>query len=147
MDNLIYKLVTDDIEMKAALEVRRQVFVIEQGISQILEADGSDAQALHMVVKDKQRVIGTARIRLLADHQAKLERMAVLKPLRGGGIGKIIISFVSNELRGRGVERIILHAQSPVVGFYKSCGFEETGLPFQEAGIEHIRMEKTLKVP
>jgi len=144
MDNLKYKLVTNDIEMKGALEVRRRVFVEEQGISKTLELDGNEPQALHMVVKDKQRVIGTARIRFLANHQAKLERMAILKPLRGTGIGKGIVSFLSDELKKMEVERIALHAQYSVIYFYRSCGFEQTGLPFWEAGIKHIRMEKEL---
>jgi len=35
-------------------------------------------QALHMVVMDGERVIGTARVLFLATNQAKLERMASL---------------------------------------------------------------------
>jgi len=144
MDNLKYKLVANDREKKGALEVRRQVFVVEQGIPEAVEMDGNDAKALHMVVKDGQMVIGTARIRFLANHQAKLERMAVLKSLRGGDIGEGIISFLNNELKIIGVERIVLHAQYSVVDFYRSCGFDETGLPFLEAGVQHIRMTKKL---
>lgn len=144
MDNLKYKLVTNNREMKGALEVRRRVFVAEQGISEAVEIDGNDAKALHMVVMDRQRIIGTARIRFLANHQAKLERMAILKPLRRGGIGRGIVSFLNNELKKSGVKRIVLHAQYPVIDFYRSCGFEETGLPFLEAGVKHIRMERKL---
>ncbi len=144
MDNLKYKLVSSDREMKAALEVRKQVFIAEQGVAEAIELDGNDLEALHMIVKDRQRVIGTARIRFPANHQAKIERMAILKPLRRQGIGKGIISFLSDELKKREVERIILHAQYLVIDFYRSCGFEETGSPFLEAGIKHIRMEKQL---
>ncbi len=142
MDEFSYKLVSSDRELKSAFEVRRLVFVEEQGISEDLVFDEHDEEALHMVVKDGERVIGTARVLFLAAHQAKLERMAVLKHFRRRGIGSGIISFLTEELRNRQIEQVLLHAQYPVVAFYRSCGFEESGLPFWEAGIKHIKMQR-----
>lgn len=144
MGKLSYKLVTSDRELKDAFEVRRLVFVEEQGISEDLVFDDHDEEALHMVVKDEEKVIGTARILFLATNQAKLERMAISKPFRGKGIGRRIISFLIEELRNRQVEKLVLHAQHTVVTFYKSCGFQQSGLPFWEAGIKHIKMERRL---
>ena len=119
MSKLSYKLVTNDGELKAAFAVRTQVFVDEQGISEDLELDEHDSEALHMVVKDRDKVIGTARVLFLTTNQAKLERMAILKPFRRRGIGRRIISFLSEELRNRQVEQVVLHAQYSVVAFYK----------------------------
>ena len=144
MGKLNYKLVTNDRELKAAFRVRTQVFVEEQGIPEDLELDEYDSKALHMVVKDGDKVIGTARVLFLATNQAKLERMAVLEPFRRRGIGRRIISFLSEELRNRQVEQVVLHAQYLAVAFYESCGFEETGSPFWEAGIKHIKMRRQL---
>jgi len=144
MGKLIYKLVASDRELKDAFDVRRQVFAEEQGISEDLVFDDHDDEALHIVVKDGERVIGTARVLFLDDNQAKLERMAILKPFRSKGIGKRIISFLKGELASRQVEQVVLHAQYGVVAFYRSCGFEECGLPFWEAGMKHIRMQKQL---
>ena len=79
MSKFGYKLVTGDVELQEAFEVRRQVFVREQGISEDLVFDEHDREALHMVVKDGERVIGSARVQFLTDNQAKLERMAILK--------------------------------------------------------------------
>ena len=138
------KLVSSERELKSAFEVRRQVFVEEQGVSEELELDKYDREALHMVVKDKEGVIGTARIRFLVTGQAKLERMAVLKHFRRRGIGRDIISFLIAELRNRQIGQVLLHAQYSVVAFYKSCGFEESGLPFWEAGIKHIKMQRRI---
>ena len=144
MDKFSYKLVTGDRELEGALEVRRKVFVHEQGVSEDIELDGRDGEALHMVVKDGERVIGTARVLFLANSQAKIERMAVLTPFRGRGIGREIISFLNEELRNRQIKQVFLHAQCSVIGFYKSCGFEEIGSPFWEAGIKHIKMQRPL---
>ncbi len=144
MGKVSYKLVTSDRELQDAFEVRRQVFVEEQGISEDEEYDGCDEEALHMVVKDGERVIGTARIQFPATNRAKIERMAILKPFRQKGIGSAMMVFLNKELRNKQIEQVVLHAQYAVVPFYKSCGFEESGLPFWEAGIKHIKMERQL---
>jgi len=144
MGKLVYKLATSERELKEAFEVRKKVFVEEQGISEHLELDGHDSEALHTVVKDGKRVIGTVRVLFLATNQAKLERMAILKPFRRQGVGRGIISFLNEELRNRQITQIVLHAQYPVVAFYKSCGFVESGSPFFEAGIKHIKMQRRL---
>ena len=144
MGKIIYELAAGDRASKDAFGVRRQVFVEEQGIPEDLVFDDRDQEALHIVVKDGDRVIGTARVLFLADNQAKLERMAVIEAFRRKGIGKRMISFLNEELRNKQVEQVVLHAQHGVVEFYKSCGFEESGQPFWEAGIKHIKMQRTL---
>ncbi len=144
MSELIYKLVASDSELREAFEVRKKVFVEEQGIAEYLEFDGNDRQALHMVVMDGERVIGTARVLFMATNQAKLERMAILKPFRRKGIGRRLIYYLNEELSKRQVEQVVLHAQYSVVAFYKSCGFEESDSPFWEVGIKHIKMQRQL---
>ena len=111
MGKFSYKLVASDRELKAAFEVRRQVFVEEQGISEDIELDDYDREALHMVVEDGGKVIGTARVLFLSANQAKLERMAILKPFRRKGIGSRIIAFLNEELRNRQINQVFLHAQ------------------------------------
>jgi len=142
MSKFSYKVVTGDVELQEAFEVRRQVFVREQGISEDLVFDGHDGEALHMVVKDGGRVIGSARVQFLTDIQAKLERMAVLKRYRRKGIGKEMLLFLDAVWKDKQVQKVVIHAQLEVVPFYKLCGFDELGLPFREAGIKHIKMRK-----
>jgi predicted GNAT family N-acyltransferase len=144
MSKFSYKLVTGDVELQEAFEVRRQVFVREQVISEDVVFDGHDREALHMVVKDGKRVIGSARVQFLADNQAKLERMAVLKRYRHKGIGREMLMFLDTVWKDKQVQQVIIHAQLEVVPFYKLCGFDELGSPFQEAGIKHTQMRKQL---
>jgi len=144
MDKLRYKLVENNKELEEALDIRKRVFVEEQGISETLEIDGNDSSALHMIVKNGDIAVGTARVRFLSKQQAKMERMAILKSSRGSGIGKGIIAFLEEELKKRGIEQIVLHSQYYVIDFYKKCGYKETGLPFLDADIKHITMEKII---
>jgi len=144
MDNITFKLVTTDEELRGAFEVRRQVFVREQGVSEDVEYDDLEGEALHIVVENGDMVIGTARVLFLTTNQAKIERMAILRPFRRRGIGSSVISFLKGELKNKQVKHVVLHAQCGVTAFYKSCGFEETGLPFWEIGMKHIKMQLRL---
>ena len=144
MSKFSYKLVTGEVELQEAFEVRRQVFVREQDIPEELVFDGHDGEALHVVVKDGERVIGSARVQFSADNQAKLERMAILKRYRRKGIGREMLLFLDAVWKDKQVQQVIIHAQLEVVPFYKLCGFDELGLPFREAGIKHIKMRKQL---
>ena len=142
MSKFSYKIVTGDVELQESFEVRRQVFVREQGISEDLVFDGHDSKALNIVVRDGKRVIGTARVQFLNNNQAKLERMAILEHYRRKGIGKELLLFLDTVWKDKQVQQVIIHAQLDVVPFYKLCGFDELGLPFQEAGMKHIEMRK-----
>jgi predicted GNAT family N-acyltransferase len=144
MDKISYKIVETSRELKEAFTVRRKVFVEEQGISQDIELDSRDDEALHMVVKDGSRIIGTARVLFPAPNLAKIERMAILRPFRRKGVGGGMVSFLNEELKNRQISKAVLHAQHSAVAFYKSCGFVELGTPFYEAGIKHLRMEMGL---
>ena len=142
MENYIYKYAENEEELRGANEVKRQVFVIEQGIDQELVFETTKgSQEKIVVVKNRDTIIGTARVVFPDKDTAKIERMAVLKRYRGKGIGKGIILFLDGELKRMKITRILLHAQYQVVDFYKSCGFHESGLPFEEAGIRHVKME------
>ena len=131
-------------DLRETFDVRRKVFVGEQGISEDLVFDNNDRDALHVVVKDGKRAIGTARIRFLGNNEAKLERMAVAKAFRHKGVGRGIIAFLDEELKSKQIQQLVIHAQEGAVEFYKSCGFQESGSPFWEANIKHIKMHKRL---
>ena len=85
--------------------------------------------------------VGTARTRTLANGDNKFERVAVLKPLRGTGIGK---ALMVRALADIGAGHAVLNAQLAVEGFYAGLGFVTEGEVFREAGIDHVRMVKRL---
>ncbi len=143
MTGLIYKLSENEEDLQGANEVRRQVFVNEQRIDEeLVFAQSEDDDEINIVVKNEERIVGTARVIFPTSNTAKIERMAVLRSFRNRGIGKGIITFLNRELKRRKITHIILHAQYQVIGFYKACGFHESGLPFEEAGIRHVKMER-----
>lgn len=142
MKELIYKFAENEIEYEGVREIRRLVFVGEQGIPEklVFGGDPGDDDNL-IVVLDEQSVIATARIIFSSQDTAKIERMAVLETFRNLGVGRKMMSFMVSEINKRGFRKIYLHAQYTAVGFYKNCGFRAIGKPFSEAGIKHVKME------
>ena len=144
MRTLSVGIVETEKELAEVFAVRTTVFVEEQGVSGREEFDGEDPGALHIAARAASRVVGVARVRFLTPAEAKLERMAVLEPYRRWGIGARIVAFVVEDLKRRGVEKVVLHAQCRALDFYTACGFRVTGPKFYEAGIEHVPMERAL---
>lgn len=130
-------------EREGALALRRTVFCGEQGVPEELEVDGRDDGALHLVAVMDGRVVGTCRL-LFDGATAKLGRLAVAAPARGAGVGGALIDAAERQARGAGAGRIALHAQTAATGLYASRGFVALGDCFEQAGIEHVRMEKRL---
>ncbi|UCC17249.1 MAG: GNAT family N-acetyltransferase [Dehalococcoidales bacterium] len=141
MNELVYKFAENEIEYDGVRDVRKRVFVEEQGIPENLVFDGgpNDDEYL-VVVLDDETAIGTARIVFPSQGTAKIERMAVLEKYRNHGVGREMMTFMVSEIKNRGYNNVYLHAQYTAVDFYKTCGFHNTGRPFEEAGIRHIKM-------
>ena len=137
------RLVAGNRERDAALALRHRVFCEEQGVAVDLEADGRDGEALHVVAVSDGAVVGTCRV--VGDGAtAKLGRMAVEPEARGRGVGARRLAGAEREARAAGAHRIALHAQAQARELYARGGFAERGEIFEEAGIEHLLMEKRL---
>lgn len=128
-----------------ALSVRTRVFQEEQHIDQGLDFDGNDDTATHVVVYEHDEPVGTGRIRTVAEHTAKIERVAVLSKMRGKGIGKMIMKTIDDHLQEIGTNKATLDAQYHAKDFYQTLGFEQEGDIFEEVGIPHIIMSKSYK--
>ena len=144
MDSIVIRRASTPEEMAGLRALRLEVFVQEQGVPEEKELDALDEAALHVIAWDGREVVGTGRLVLLFDGEAQIGRMAIRAALRRGGIGGDVLRFLEEEAKAQRVLRILLHAQTYVVPFYRKQGYREEGISFQEAGIEHSLMRKTL---
>ena len=129
-----------------AVRIRQVVFVKGQGVPMSLEIDENEAYCLHFVLYDVQgQAAATCRILPNKDHsEATLRRMAVLPSYQGQNLGKLLLEDVIQFCQKQGFKRMVLHAQLTAKGFYDKLGFTCFGEEFEEAGIMHISMEKSL---
>lgn len=132
--------------METAFDVRHRVFVEGQGVPEARELDGRDDEATHFLARDGDTAVGTARLREYESSPgtAKVERVAVLEARRGEGWGVRLMDAVESHARDQGYERVLLHAQVPVVEFYERLGYGAHGEAFEDAGIPHREMTKPL---
>ena len=122
------------------LELRRQVFMGEQGVSLEDEFDGRDQDAAHMVSIQNNQVVGVLRILWLPEH-AKIGRFAVSKLQREQGIGSRLFQSALLYIQRQDIEKVMLEAQLDRVGFYENFGFEAYADQYWDAGILHRAMK------
>jgi predicted GNAT family N-acyltransferase len=134
----------DAKEIEAAMDLRVRVFCGEQGVDPAEEMDDLDDESTQIVGLDDTGVIATCRLRDLGSGEWKLERMAVDRRVRRGGVGGRLLAGAEREARERGAAEMILHAQRRVEPFYAAHGYVPEGDTFLEAEIEHVRMRKGL---
>lgn len=131
-------------ELAAALEVREEVFIREQGVSFEGDRDGLDEGAIQLVaVQEDGRIAGTCRV-LIEEGVARFARLAVRPDCRGRGLGAALLLEAEREAHGAGASRVVLHAQTRALSLYERAGYTAVGEPFEEEGIEHLTMEKAV---
>ena len=122
------------------VDIRRRVFVEEQGVPLELEWDGLDESAEHVLAKEHDTALGCAR--LLPG--GKIGRMAILPEARGRGIGHSMLHAILEHLQASGVAEARLSAQTHAIPFYEKCGFTVCSETYDDAGIPHRDMKLKL---
>jgi predicted GNAT family N-acyltransferase len=135
--------VRDAGEMKAALQLRYDVFCVEQGVPEHEELDGRDGESIHLVAVSNGELLGVCRV-LMIGNTAQFSRLAVRTSVRRQGIATALLNAADSETLAAGGRRLVLHAQTYARPLYETAGYRVRGREFTEAGIEHIAMEKQL---
>ena len=141
------RIVTNEQEKQDALDVRRFVFIEEQEVPEDPEIDEFDepgARTTHFVAYSEATPVGAGRFRTYKEGVGKVERVAVMKSQRGTGLGAQLMKGIEEEASRQGFGKLKLNAQCHAQRFYEKLGYEPVGEVFEEAGIDHIAMEKNL---
>jgi len=148
------RVAEDPADREACFAVRKEVFVVEQGVAQDIEYDAYDAVAVHVLaVREDGEPLGTGRLLYGEAAAAKtggdatvgsLGRLAVARSARGLGVGAALVRAVEDAARARGLAAVDLHAQTHALGFYERLGYETYGPEFPDAGIPHRAMRRVL---
>ncbi len=128
-----------------AQAIRTAVFVDEQRVPAAMEWDEADATCVHALARNRLGLaLATGRLLEHAPGVARIGRMAVVRTLRGSGVGRAVLDALVEAARERGCREVVLHAQTSAAGFYSRAGFVARGPEFEEAGIAHIEMTRML---
>lgn len=142
------KVTTQEL-LDKVLQLRKEVFVDEQGVDINLEHDDLDTLDNPLVehfalTLYEDIVIGTARVIYIDDKIVRLGRFSIHPNLRHQGFGLKFLRVIENYYFRKKVESMIVHSQQHAISFYASAGFEPYGQLYDEAGIPHQNMHKRL---
>ncbi|MFJ8266023.1 GNAT family N-acetyltransferase [Peribacillus asahii] len=142
------KRITAENDLKKAFQIRKEVFVEEQGVpveAEFDEFDTLNGQCEHILVYYNEQPVGTGRVRVrVVDGAGKLERICILAPYRKFGLGKVIIKALEEIAKEKEISRVKLHGQTQAEGFYEKLGYQASSDVFIEEGIPHVLMVKEL---
>ena len=128
-----------------AKAIRTEVFVAEQKIAAQLERDEGDAHGVHAVAYNRLGLpLATGRWVQHATGAAKIGRMAVIQPMRSAAVGRRVLNALMRSAKDSGNDQAVLHAQTSAEAFYRRAGFVVRGPVFEEAGIAHVEMVRSL---
>ncbi|GAB2595697.1 GNAT family N-acetyltransferase [Pseudactinotalea suaedae] len=147
-----------DRDMVAALEIREEVFVGEQGVTPAEEHDGLDALATTthvLAVAPDGTPVGTARLLTDPAHPGVVHvgRVAVRRTGRGLGVGRALMAEIERAAltehavadgAGRSV-RVELSAQETAIPFYEVLGYRIAAERYLDARIWHRDASKVLR--
>lgn len=121
--------------------VREPVFIVEQAVPPELEWDDLDPLSAHVLAYAADGTpIGTAR--LTPEHS--IGRMAVVAAWRGRGVAGAMLQMLIDHARELGYPALELHAQTHAIGLYERFDFVAFGPEYDEAGIPHRSMRRSL---
>lgn len=128
------------------LALRIEVFCVEQNCP-YQDCDGLDLNSWHLMGLDENgRLVCYTRLLpkgVAYEAYASIGRVVSSPSVRGKGYGKILMEkSIDMCYRLFGTGPIKIGAQSYLLEFYQSFGFESNGEHYLEDGIPHTRMIK-----
>ena len=89
-------------------------------------------------------LVGCLILTRLDAQKAQMRQVAVDTARQRGGIGRALVGEAERWARQQGHDTLLLHARESAIPFYLKMGYEAQGEPFEEVGLPHLEMRKTL---
>lgn len=142
--NWIYKPFNEltTIELYAILQLRSEVFVVEQNCV-YQDIDGKDTKSTHLMAWHNDKLVAYTRLVPpgVSFTEASIGRVITSPFYRGLGIGITLLEkSIAHILVTYDTNKIRIGAQLYLKKFYEGFGFVAEGDEFLEDGIPHIEM-------
>ncbi len=131
-------------EYQQCLSLRDQVLRKPLGLELTPLELRKDILDIHLGLQFERQMIACLVLTRVSNEIIKMRQVAVTPKFQNKGLGKFLILETENYLRTKGFKKIELHARLNVLDFYLRLSYQEEGDIFEEVGINHKRMVKTL---
>ena len=137
-------VVVTDPEYKEVFALRDEVLRKPLGQSLHNEDLSRDYTDVILAAKHNDTVIACLMLHHIDDNEVQLRQMAVYDNWQGKGVGKLLVQNAEVYAKEKGYTKIMLHARKVAMGFYAGMGYVQYGDVFEEVGIPHYMMEKSV---
>ena len=126
-------------DLRAIIAIRRAVFVLEQGVTTMVNSDPHDQSSYHIVGLVDGHIVGAGRLHVTG-REGQIAWVAVLRDYRHLGVGRRIMRELIQIADQADARLTVLNAQVHALRFYEHLGFHPVGDTFIMGGILHQMM-------
>jgi predicted GNAT family N-acyltransferase len=146
-NDLSVEIVRDLADFMKVVAIRSSVFLAEQDCPYEEEFDNNDLSSLHLIAYLRGQPVATLRVRWFANF-AKIERVCVMKHVRGGAVVKLMIETAVDVISRKGYTVAIGYIQKRLAPFWKQLGFlpREGRSDFRFSDYEYVECQRILPV-
>lgn len=144
-NDLSVEIVRDLADFMKVVAIRSSVFLAEQDCPYEEEFDNNDLSSLHLIAYLRGQPVATLRVRWFANF-AKIERVCVMKHVRGGAVVKLMIETAVDIISRKGYTVAIGYIQKRLAPFWKQLGFlpREGRSDFRFSDYEYVECQRVL---
>lgn len=145
-NELRVEVVRDLNDFMKVVAIRSSVFLAEQDCPYDEEFDNNDMCACHLIAYLRGEPVATLRIRWFANF-AKIERVCVMKHVRGGSLVKLMIESAVEVIGRKGYVHVVGYIQKRLVPFWRQLGFlpRENRPGFRFSDYDYVECERMIK--
>ncbi len=136
---------TTEREFNAYYELRYRILRKPWGQPPGNEKDDREAESIHIIAKEGDRIVGIGRLHLNSSEEAQIRYMAVEEDYRGKGVGKAMLTELEDKARKKKAKYIVLNSRETAVPFYGKFSYTIVGkAPTLFGVVHHFKMRKGL---
>jgi predicted GNAT family N-acyltransferase len=131
-----------------AIQLRREVLRWPLGLEYTSEQLAGEANQRHFVAEcgetGKPEYLASACLVEEEPSVARIRQVAVRQDCQGRGLGRELMEFAERQAKEAGYESVILCSRHYAIPFYEKLGYVCVSDWFEEVGMPHRSMTKTL---
>ncbi|OJV50448.1 MAG: hypothetical protein BGO31_13865 [Bacteroidetes bacterium 43-16] len=131
-------------EYLEVLALRQEVLRKPLGLNLYEEDLSAELDAQIFIYKTNDKVVACLLAMPADVDSMRLKQMAVSETCRGKGIGNQLMKAAETFAQEKGFKTIYFHARESAIPFYEKLGYQTLSDTFEEVGIPHKKMGKTL---
>ena len=141
MKTFLCQIAKNEKEILECFRIRNEVFVREQKLFKDSDIDRFDKNAIYILVKIDNEIVGTVRVFKKENGIWFGGRLAVLKKARRGDASKFLVKKAVEIAKSKNAKKFLAWVQEPNVNFFLRLDWKKLNRKKNYLGKQHELME------